>query len=181
MNRGLLVLILIVGLICVGIGIYSLSSDSSPNISSASPPVSQSDGSINILLTTPWMNTGVTLKGGERLVITATGRGVWKNIPSGSPTAYPKPYEECGPDGTPPVDKKDYYSNISDYQCAKALKGALIGKVGENGLPFPVGSSFNQVITDKGILYLGINDLKPQYGNENWADNSGSYTVRIQR
>ncbi len=174
-NKRLVILLLIVGIVCLGVGVYSLLPKHTTTISPTTS-VANSDGNVEVSLLNPWTTTGISVSAGQVLTITATGRGVWKNVPANSPTAYPKPYEECGP---PPVDKKDYFSNISDYQCQKANKGALIGKIGENGLPFLVGSSFNQPLSETGLLSLGINDLRPELGHQNWADNQGSFKAHI--
>lgn len=48
---------------------------------------------------------------------------------------------------------------------------SLIARIG-NGSPFEVGTS-TQVVTTAGELYLGVND-------NNFSDNSGSWTVRIK-
>jgi hypothetical protein len=134
---------------------------------------------ITIPLSTPWMNTDVQVTSGARLLITATGKGVWKNIRQDSPKAYPEAFEECGPDGTPPQDSKDYYSNISQYQSQDAYKGALLGKIGEHGKSFKVGSNFNQAINESGTLYLGINDIRPEVDRSSWTDNSGSFIATV--
>jgi hypothetical protein len=137
------------------------------------------DRDLTVPIDTPWTNTQIFLKEADTLIINATGSGVWKNVATSNPNAQPKAYEECGPDGTAPVDRQDYYSNISLYQCTNAYKGALIGKIGEHGVVFPVGSKFSQTMKDAGTLYLGINDQKPEFGGANWTDNSGTFTVHI--
>lgn len=174
MKRAIPILILIVGLVIVGIGVYQY-------IRLKSSPSEMSNFQFTIPMNVSWTNSGIQLSAGQTLIINAKGTGVWKNISSDSPSAKPKPYEECGPDGTPPVDKKDYYSNINNYQSPIAYKGALIGKIGEYGVPFPVGSKFQKAVNENGILYLGINDIKPELGQANWDDNSGGFIVTIQK
>jgi hypothetical protein len=131
---------------------------------------------VTIPAVSPWTCTNIDITEGQTLTITATGRGVWKNVAQ----SYPKGFEECGPDGTPPVDSADYYSNISSYQCPEAYKGALIGRIGQNGTPFPVGAKFRRVMTESGALCLGINDLKPQVDATGFRDNSGAFTAHIR-
>jgi hypothetical protein len=131
---------------------------STPNAkTSASPTPRSQEWTITVPMGSPWTCTNIDVNEGQTLTITATGRGVWKNVAQ----SYPKAFEECGPDGTPPVDSADYYSNISSYQCPDAYKGALIGKIGQNGNPFSVGANFRRVMSDAGALCLGINDMKP--------------------
>lgn len=120
---------------------------------------------------TPELTT-IEVHQGQMVDIRASGQGVWKNLQSAG-------YEECGPDGTPPVDRADYFSNIGDYQCPIAQKGALIAKYGQNGAWFPVGKHFQRRAPKSCLLILGINDQKPENGSQNWADNSGGDYVTI--
>lgn len=174
-RKVLLLSLLLVGLCCLGIGLYSVLHK--PEVISSTKASPKAETTLEVPLLSPWTNTGMQVKAGQVLKVTASGRGVWKNISDPNPNAYPRPYEECGPDGTPPVDKKDYYSNISSYPCRTANKGALIGRIGDNGLPFFVGTHFDRVVQESGSLYLGINDIA---GAENWSDNSGSFNASIQ-
>ncbi len=51
--------------------------------------------------------------------------------------------------------------------------GAVIAKIGEDGIPFYVGANLAPFQVKKsGKLYIGINDF-------NFKDNSGSFTVKI--
>ena len=53
--------------------------------------------------------------------------------------------------------------------------GSLIGKIGPNGVPFPIGAGTNDIdIPANGRLYLGVND-------DGLNDNSGSFDVVIYR
>jgi hypothetical protein len=144
----------------------------------SSKPVRKYSGDYSILMNQPWVSTDIPVKAGQTLVITASGKGIWKNISADSPDAKSNPFEECGPDGTPPTNKQEYYSNIRNYQCSTAYKGALIGRIGENGIPFAVGSNFKEIVNQSGLLYLGINDQRPDLG-DNWSDNSGGFPVMV--
>lgn len=169
----------ITGIGCLIVGLYlAFGSGQSNSKPSSEPP--RTNNEIEIPFSVAWTNTNIQVHKGQRLVIKATGKGVWKSIADSNPNAYPKPYEESEPDGTPPVDAKDYYSNISSYQCPQAYKGALIGKIGQYGIAFPVGSNFSQIADKDGVLFLGINDMKPEIDNTSLADNSGSFVVNIQ-
>ena len=155
--------------------------EKSANVQTATKPTStptpsSRESTVTVPLIIPWTNTNIQVNAGQTLTIHATGKGVWKNVAQ----SYPKAYEECDPDGTPPVDSADYNSNISSYQCPDAHKGALIGKIGQNGTPFPVGSNYSQVMNQAGILYLGVNDMKPEVDSSAWRDNSGRFTARIK-
>jgi hypothetical protein len=174
-NNKLTLALLLIGIACLGLGFYSYFNKPEPKQVIAQ---AQANSQFTVPMNIPWTDTGIQLGAGQVLTITASGKGVWKNIHSDNPNASPTAYEECGPDGTPPVDKQDYYSNINNYQCPIAYKGALIGRIGENSIPFAVGLNFKQTINQSGKLYLGINDQKPELGN-NWDDNSGSFTANL--
>ncbi len=50
--------------------------------------------------------------------------------------------------------------------------GALIGKIGESGAPFAVGSDFSSASLAPGRLFLGVNDRGPD-------NNSGAFTATV--
>jgi hypothetical protein len=53
--------------------------------------------------------------------------------------------------------------------------GGLIGRVGYNGKPFPIGSTRTPIaMPTNGKLFLGINDFI-------FADNAGSFAVTISQ
>jgi hypothetical protein len=54
------------------------------------------------------------------------------------------------------------------------LAGALIGRIGDRGVPFGIGNQTSLTMPDAGQLFLGIND-------DEVSDNSGSFTVRLRR
>jgi hypothetical protein len=105
-----------------------------------------------------WTDSGVSLSAGERLGLTAAG------------TAYADPAYPVGPAGSssciPATDDP-----AGPFPAREAPCWSLIARIG-NGQPFEVGTS-TQVTTTAGELYLGMND-------DNFADNSGSWTVRIK-
>ncbi len=135
--------------------------------------------STDVPMDTPWTSTGINVESGQTINITASGKGVWKNISKSNPNAVPNAYEECSPDGTLP-NSGDYWSNISQYQTREANKGALIGRIGTNGKPFKVGSQFSQRINENGTLYLGINDMRKEVDSSSYNDNSGSFQAKIE-
>ena len=182
--RVILGIIITFGALMIGIGVVMLSkSDNTQlNVSSQSTVDSiktQTSKQIEVPMTTPWTTTGIQVNSGQTLIVKASGKGVWKNIPASNPNAVPYPYEECSPDGTSP-NSKDYLSNIDQYQTSLANKGALIGKIGNYGVPFKVGTQLNKSIKEDGILYLGINDMKPEINMGSWNDNAGSFSARIE-
>ena len=101
-----------------------------------------------------WQSTGLYLNSGDRVTLTA--RGQWSyspvvgfNGPEGgrwAPTWYPLP---------------------------SALGGSLLGRVGETGPAFFVGRGTSFTTTEKGLLYVGIND-------DVLGDNEGALTLKIE-
>ena len=103
-----------------------------------------------------FLDTGIDLVGdSSRLTISATG-----TINIGWP-AYPN---SNGPNGKSEVGYNDGVTGLPH--------AALIGKIGINGPYFLIGSSYNEIVTTSGRLYVGMYD--PIRG-----DNSGSFTLNI--
>lgn len=104
-----------------------------------------------------WTNTNVSLSSGAELNISASGQ-----------IGYDSSSDTCGPDGlssskgSPPLPNQNGAS--------------LIGKIGENGNPFFIGSSYSSTVSSSGILYLSINDQNNVY---TWGDNTGSFQATI--
>ena len=104
----------------------------------------------------PWVDTGVDLKAGEALTISATGQ--WTN--GGNPQVF------IGPDG--------YVGfRLPDATLGSANFAALIGKVGDQ--VFFVGSAYKGTSPGTGRLYLQMNDLANSF-----ADNSGTLNVVVK-
>ena len=101
----------------------------------------------------PWTDTVLTVRSGERLVF--NGRGDIMIAPGAS----------SGVGGNPALHGR--------YPLPNAPAGALIGRVGQ--WVFHIGSNAQPITMNaSGRLYLGIND-------DNFRDNSGTYTVSIAR
>lgn len=105
-----------------------------------------------------WTDTGLQLKAGQRIDITATGSIQWGS----------KSTDTCGPDG----------ASSTAFLAAKAdaPKGALLARVGESTdeSEFEViGSSGSLSSWKSGHLFLGVND-------DNNSDNSGWYVATVQ-
>lgn len=178
--------IMITGAILIAFGIHlviyrdtAASTNALENFNSRASNSINQPKQIEIPMNEPWTNSGIEVKTGQLLIITASGKGVWKNIARSNPNAVPAPYEECGPEGTAP-NSKDYFSNIYQYQTKEANKGALIGRIGMNGAAFKIGSGFRQVVNQSGVLYLGINDMKQEIDSLSFNDNSGAFRATIE-
>jgi hypothetical protein len=107
-------------------------------------------------------DTGVDLRSGDRLVITATG-----SVVAGRRAG------EVGPEGG---RSGGFGSIVGTRPFPQAGVGALIGYIrldnGQASQPFFVGANLNATAPADGRLILLIND-------DNYSDNSGSFEVRI--
>jgi cysteine-rich repeat protein len=109
-------------------------------------------GDLAIAADAGWVSTGIEVRAGDLLSISATG--------SASPNGVDN---FQGPDG----------DGGNCDTCIVMLPGsryALVGRIGAGGAPFIVGSSFSATVSDAGILFLGFND-------DFHGDNAGSYVV----
>jgi len=113
-----------------------------------------------------WQDTKIYVQPGQILFIMASGSiNTW----DGHPIAYsPDPNGQAQNEPCPST------SNLPDCLINGELYGMLIGRIGENGIPFRIGSENRFSITTSGNLYLAINDDEPYIG-----DNSGEYNVSI--
>jgi hypothetical protein len=100
----------------------------------------------------PWVDSGLTVRKGERLSFAAEGLIQWGSQPD----------QVSGPEGL-------------GAKAGKLGKGGLIGRVGMTGKPFAIGNTREPLVMPKsGELLLGINDFV-------FGDNAGAFTVRISR
>jgi hypothetical protein len=100
----------------------------------------------------PWVDTGLTVRKGDRVSFVATGTIQWGAEPG----------QVAGPEG-------------HDGKAGKLGKGGLIGRVGMTGKPFAIGNNREPLVMPKnGELFLGINDFV-------FGDNAGAFTVTISR
>lgn len=113
-----------------------------------------------------WLDTGLSVKPGQIITISATGS---------STTLAESPSSVSGPEGQSVNCPDPDYPPAASYPCHLngAPYGTLIGRIG-SGAPVRVGSSYQAEITAGGKLYLGVNDhlffVK---------DNQGGYDVQI--
>lgn len=103
-----------------------------------------------------WQSTGVQLSEGDMYTIRAKGKWLY------SPYAGPN-----GPEGHRRFWAPDF------YPLPRVPGGALIGRIGESGSPFYVGSKFSGRAGSSGLLYLRIDD-------DLLGDNQGYLTFEVQ-
>jgi hypothetical protein len=107
-----------------------------------------------------WTDSGIDLKAGDTITVTATGTLQFAGKPS-------------GPEGLP----RGWMDLVTQLPLNEAGKGALLGRVGDNpaARPFLIGPRTQHTAPVAGRLYLGINEM-PALGT-----GEGSYHVTIQR
>jgi hypothetical protein len=126
------------------------------------PPRRSGERSIEVPGNSRGIDTGIDLRSGDQVTFTASGTVV-AGQRAGS----------VGPEGG---RSSGFGSIVSARPVPSAGVGALIGYIrtpdGQTQ-PFFIGSSLTYNTTTDGRLYLAIND-------DNYNDNSGSFTVRIR-
>jgi hypothetical protein len=106
---------------------------------------------------TPWNDTGLTVRKGDRLSFAATGR-----IGFGRGTT-----QTAGPGGNDELRRPS-------YPVRNMPVGSLIGKIG-NGAPFMIGANSQAIVMpDSGRLMLAVND-------DDYTDNEGAFHVMVAR
>jgi hypothetical protein len=90
-----------------------------------------------------WTDTGIDVRPGDALLITAEGT---LNLPQG---------KSCGPDGQP----RGFRDLLKVYPVNEAGLGALIGRIGSSdvAVPFPAGAKKEIEVRRNGRLFLGVN------------------------
>jgi hypothetical protein len=112
---------------------------------------------IRVAARRPWVDTGITVRRGQRVQFRATGQ---VSIAAAGPGVN-------GPDGNP-----NYRGNRMRFQVPEAPIGALVGRVGD-GAPFAIGSQRQPlVMPNDGVLLLGVND-------DDFDNNDGAFRVEI--
>jgi hypothetical protein len=109
-----------------------------------------------------WFNTGISVPAGADLDITATGTATWdQQLEKVSPQGAGRtPQASCG--------------HPEEFLMPTAPCGGLVGKVGDSGTPFFVGEHGTIKAESAGALYLGINDRRGHF-----ADNDGAFKVTV--
>lgn len=132
-------------------------------IATAAPVPQESLHQQKIYAYRDWQSVGVQVHEAESVTIQASGEWLYT------------PGDYHGPAGHPIYLAPDF------YPIAGVAGGVLIGKIGEDGIPFVVGSATTVSAYDwqtrdggqsDGFLYLRIND-------DVLSDNKGSVTVAV--
>jgi hypothetical protein len=107
-----------------------------------------------------WLDSGIDLQAGERVLITATGK-----------LRYADAKEDNGPEGL----GRGFKDLLRVLPFNEAGRGALIGRIGDKDTaqPFLIGARRDVVAPVSGLLSVGIN----QTGNDT---GEGTYAVRME-
>lgn len=111
--------------------------------------------SITVSCSKTWTKTSVKVRPGQSIIVTAKGQ-----LHSGD-LAF-------GPEGTTAHPEWAAYSLVPDWPHL-----ALIGKLGEDGEPFLIGTAYSGTAVRGGVLYLGINDLDAE-------NNQGAFQATVE-
>jgi RHS repeat-associated protein len=114
-----------------------------------------------------WLNTGIQVRVGQHLKITATGTVSWVNGVGGQPLPNAPTNTIFGPNGgTAGGD------NLI-YPFKPFCK--LVGRIGSSTL-LEIGSSYDEPAAADGVLYLAMNDVAGGFG-----DNYGQFQVSVSQ
>jgi hypothetical protein len=107
-----------------------------------------------------WLDTGISVQAGERLVITASGK-----------FQYGDAKDDNGPEGL----ARGFKDLLRILPYNEAGRGALIGRIGEKDIaqPFLIGAKHDLIAPISGALAVGINQATDDTGD-------GTYVVRIE-
>ncbi len=108
-----------------------------------------------------YLKTNITVKAGQKIIITASGQIVLASLSNGKYT----------PDGVVGTAISTYYD---EYTATTPTYGNVIFKIGENGENIKAGSKYSGVASKSGVIYLSI------YETVYNAANTGSYSVKIK-
>jgi hypothetical protein len=124
----------------------------------------QQEITITVPATSRGVDTGIDVRAGDPITISATG-----TIIAGQRVG------QVGPDGAP--SSGGFGSGINARPVPSAGVGALIAYIrqanGQMSAPYLIGSQLSSSVPVDGRLILAIND-------DNYGDNSGSFSVRIR-
>jgi len=113
-----------------------------------------------------WLKTGIMVKNGQKLSITATGEITFASLSN----AKYKPDGKTVGSSSAGYDGGDYgYEGGGTYP----QYGNVVFKIGESGTTMKAGAKFNGTAQSTGMLYISI------YETVYNAANTGSYNVKI--
>lgn len=149
-------------IILAGIGFVLVNqTDGSPVAAGPGPASGESSEPVSVVVpgTEWWTDTGIDLSIDDMVSIEAEG--------AVTPSTDNEPH--VGPDGVPDRPSAQVY-NVEGLE--EENHASLIGRIGESGAPFLVGSELSFTADTEGRLFLGIND-------DSVKNNAGAFTATI--
>jgi hypothetical protein len=115
-----------------------------------------------------WLKTGIMIKQGQKLNISATGEISFASL---SGNKYKPDGKIAGGAATADYDygESDYNTGASTYPTY----GNVVYKIGETGTVMKAGAKFSGPVQGSGMLYLSV------YETVYNAGNTGSYSVKV--
>lgn len=114
-----------------------------------------------------WLKTGIMIKAGQKVNITATGEIVLASLSNNK-------YYPNGKTTTSTTVGSEYGDDLATTTTTYPSYGNVVYKIGDNGTAMRVGDKFNGTINTSGMLYLSI------YETVYNAANTGSYVVKVK-
>ena len=120
-----------------------------------------------------WLNTGIMVKKGQKLTISANGQVVLASL---SGAKYTPDGKTVGTSTTTP--SYDYAPLAVEESATNTYSyptyGNVVFKIGEHGVMTRAGDKYTGISNETGILYLSI------YEEVYNAQNAGSYLVKVE-
>jgi len=121
-----------------------------------SPPLGLRERELTVEAASAWKDTGITVRAGQTVYFTATGRVRW------------------GPDRRDGPDGEGNSPRNPNRPIPNRPAAALIGRIGNSNDVFFIGGEQGPIrMRSSGTLYLGVNDDYLQ-------DNSGAFRVEVR-
>jgi hypothetical protein len=137
-----------------------------PNMPSKVAPVPRGAISIRVPANVPWTDTGISLRPGDSVEVTASGSVAVETsgrIPPKAPGGF-------APDCR--AAASIYGGRFGVFPAPQLPCWSLIGRIGANGIIFEVGVRRTFQARSDGRLFLGIND-------DSLANNAGFWTATV--
>ena len=114
-----------------------------------------------------WDGSGITVQSGQTITISASGEVYIGNVSPGLPSV--SNYQ------TPAGDPNFATANLGGgtFAAPGLVPWSLVGRIGQNGTPFEIGTGTTITASASGQLYLSVND-------NNFGDDSGTWNVSVQ-
>ena len=133
-------------------------------LAASPPPRPPNSADVSVNGDKPWIDTGMDVKAGDKLHITAKGTVDFTDKPG------------VGPEGA----QRGWTDTLRALSVASAGRGALVGQIGNDraATPFLIGADAPSLSPTTGRLYLGVN--QDQFSKPTAANSKCTLTARGQ-